>query len=247
MDNDILQLLESVGLKPKEASVYLALLELGKGNITQIAKLSGLKRSILYIVLNDLIKKGYVSQSPDKKINEYSAQDPSIILTTRKTAVKNFTEMLPLLQALHNRSGKRPKIHFIETKEGIWNTFEKINYSKEQNFFITSYSKIEKIFPGSTRKWVKNCKKGIYKFTGKNLIPDNPKDIELGKMIKQIDPQVRCLPNVKQFSMDFEIYENKLVITSLEKEPFMVLIESAELVNSMKPFFEIAWKNGKPI
>lgn len=247
MDDTLVKLFESVGLKPKEASVYLALLELGRGNVTQIAKISGLKRSIIYVVLDDLTKKGYISQLPEKKISEYSAQDPSIILATRRTAIKNFVEMLPLLQTFHNKSGNRPKINFIETKEGILNIFEKINHSKEQAFFITSYSKIEKIFPGIIRKWVKNCKKGVYKFTGKNLIPDDPKDMELGEMIKEIDPHVKYLPGIKQFSMDFGIYENKLAIASLEDESFMVTIESEKLVNSIRPIFEIAWKAGRAI
>jgi len=47
--------------------------------------------------------------------------------------------------------------------------------------------------------------------------------------------------------MDFTIYDNKLAITSLGETPFIVIIESNELVSSMKPIFELAWNNGKEL
>ncbi|KKQ22634.1 MAG: hypothetical protein US37_C0002G0259 [Candidatus Moranbacteria bacterium GW2011_GWF2_37_11] len=44
MDLDLIKLLEESGFTGKEARVYLALLELGQGNVTEIAKISDLKR-----------------------------------------------------------------------------------------------------------------------------------------------------------------------------------------------------------
>ena len=246
MDNDLLPLLESIGLKPKEARVYLALLELKHGNVTQIAKLAELKRSIIYVILADLIKKGYVSQLPDKKINEYQALDPAIIITSQKSALKNFSEMLPYLQTLHNKGEGRPKIHYIETLDGIWKIYEQINAAKKA-FFITSYLQIEKHFPNAVHQWIKDFNRGVFKVNGRHLIPDNPEEIKLGKTFKKAKQKVKILQGVKQFDMDFTIYENKLAITSLEDEPFLVLIESESLVNSIKPIFEIAWKTGKLI
>jgi len=42
MDLDLIKLLEESGFTGKEARVYLALLELGQGNVTEIAKISDL-------------------------------------------------------------------------------------------------------------------------------------------------------------------------------------------------------------
>ena len=66
MDNDYLNLLSSIGLQQKEAKVYLALLELEQGTVSKIAKLSGLKRPTIYLILDDLIKNGYVTELPDQ-------------------------------------------------------------------------------------------------------------------------------------------------------------------------------------
>ena len=50
MDNDLLKTIESIGFRPKESQVYLALLELGTGTVSQIAKTAELKRPVTYIM-----------------------------------------------------------------------------------------------------------------------------------------------------------------------------------------------------
>jgi sugar-specific transcriptional regulator TrmB len=193
-----------------------------------------------------LIKKGFATQVPRKKINQYQAINPAVVAGVQKTALKNFSEMLPLLQTLHNRGEGRPKINYIETEKGILNIYEEMNNAKE-SFFITSHSKIEKHFPGAVREWVRKNKKGIYKFTGKNLIPENKEDIELAKTFKDANKNVRYLPGIEKLDMDFVVYENKLAITSLGDRSFMVSMESEKLAASMKSIFELLWKIGKEI
>jgi len=88
MDQDLITLLEQTGFTQKEAGVYLALLELGKGTVTQISKITKLKRSIIYVLLEGLIKRGCANKIPGLKINEYHAIDPSFILSQLKTTTK---------------------------------------------------------------------------------------------------------------------------------------------------------------
>ena len=246
MDQTLLKLLEEANFTNKEARVYLALLELGRGNVTEIAKITELKRPIIYVVLEGLIKRGYVDELPNQKINTYQAIDPSIILNKLQITTKNFSEMLPIFRTLKSKGKKRPKINYYETLEGIWNVYEEMNQIKDP-FFITSYGRIEKYFPGGIEKWIKNYKKGLYKLKGRHLVPSNFRDIEIGKELSKIDQQVRVLPDLKNINMDLTLFGNKLSITSFEDEPFIVVIESEELVKSMLLIFNIAWKAGKNI
>lgn len=246
MDINLIKLLENTGFTEKEARVYLALLELGKGDVSDIAKASDLKRSIIYVLLEGLMKRGYVSELPNQKINTYQAIDPSIILGQLKSVTKNFSEMLPIFRTLHNKGGKRPKITYYENKESIWKIYESINLVPEA-FFISSYERISKHFPGSLDKWVEDYKKKIIPVQGRHLVPNNSFELDVAKKLLSVNQEVRYLPDAKEFNMDFTLYENKLAITSLEDEPFIVVIESQELVNSIRPIFEIAWKNGREI
>lgn len=246
MDSDLLKLLENTGFTEKEARVYLALLELGKGDVSDIAKIAGLKRSIIYVLLEGLIKRGYVSELPNQKINTYQAIDPSFILTQLKTVTRNFSEMLPIFRTLHNKGKQRPKITYHETKEGIWNVYQEMNQS-EKAFFISSYEKIGKYFPGAIGEWISAYQKGIIPLKARHLVANNKFDLEIMRKFSAINQEVKYLPAIKEFNMDFTIFKNKLAITSLEDEPFIVVIESESLVNSIRPIFEIAWRSGKEI
>ena len=54
--------LKNLGLNDKEANIYLALLQLGKSTATKIAKKSGLKRPTTYVIIEQLIDKGFVQK-----------------------------------------------------------------------------------------------------------------------------------------------------------------------------------------
>lgn len=246
MDADLVKLLESSGFTQKEAQVYLALLELSAGTVTEIAKVTGLKRAIIYVILEGLIKRGYASGLPEQKINTYQAVDPSFILNHLKSTAKNFSEMLPMLRTLHNKGKRKPKIAYIENKDGIWKIYQEFNLA-EDAFFISSYQDIEKMFPGGVENWIRDYRKGIIKVRGKHLIPNNPAEIGFGRALKSANQEVRIMENARKFKMDFTLCGNKLAITSFENDPFIVVIESEELVASMRPLFEIIWKAGKEI
>jgi sugar-specific transcriptional regulator TrmB len=247
MDNEIITLIKQAGFTEKEARIYLALLELGQADVTDIAKKATLKRSIVYVIIDELIEKGYASMLPNRRINTYQAIDPGVILTQLKSVAKNLAEMLPYLRSLQNKSGACPKIHFIDTLEGITKVYEEMNEYDNQ-FFISSYCRIEEVFPGTIADWIYKYKKKIFKqFISRHLVPDNSGEREIAKEFSRIGQDVRFSKELIGMKMDFSIYGNKLGITSLEEKPFIVVIESGSLVNSLMPIFEMAWRNGKKI
>lgn len=247
METELEKLLEEVGFTQKEAKTYLALLELKSGNVTEIARLTQLKRSIIYVILEGLVKRGYASESLKTKINTYQPSDPSVILNKLRSNYKNFSEMLPIFRSLGNLGKKRPRITYHETKDGILNIWEEMNNAQD-NFIISSYRRIEDHFPGLLKRWLHEIEKGIINPGFHQLISDNPFEIELAKKFMSGNNQaVRILPELCDSQMDFSIFGKKLAITSLGKEPFIVVIESEELVKSIRPLFEVAWEKGKKI
>ena len=86
--------------------------EMGEGTVSDVAKKIELKRPIVYVIIEGLIKRGYASQIPSKKINTFQASDPSAILNKLMLTTKNFQEMLPVFRNFRNNSDKLPKIRF---------------------------------------------------------------------------------------------------------------------------------------
>lgn len=246
MDIELIKLLKQTGFTEKESRVYLALLELGSADITDIAKKAALKRSIVYVIVGELIEKGYATQLPNRKINTYQAVDPGVILNQVKTTSKNLAEMIPYLRSLADKSAHRPKIHFIDTKEGIYKIYNDMNNYQDQ-FFLSSYSKIEEHYPGAIKGWVANFKKGHYNFRGRHLIPDNPDDLKHTQGFLSIGQTIKVMSGIDKIKMDLSIFGNKLAITSFEEKPFMVMIESQDLVDSLLPVMGIAWQSGNAV
>ena len=63
MNIEYFEKLTSLGLQDNEARVYLALLELGRGNVTEVSKAAGLNRTSGYDILERLGTLGLVSRS----------------------------------------------------------------------------------------------------------------------------------------------------------------------------------------
>ena len=246
MDNSLILLFENTGFTNKEARVYLALLKLGTGDVTDIADITELKRSIIYVLLEGLMKRGYVSKLPDITVNTYQAIDPSMILNELQTSAKHFSEMLPVLRTLSAKGKKRPNIQFIDDPKAMVKIYNDANYHSEA-YFISSFTRMNKCFPGATDNWINSYEKGVFQFKSKSLIPNNDKDKEIGEGLIAVGQEVRCWTALNDIQMDLALYEDKLTITSLGENPYLVLFKSKELADSIKPLFELAWSNGNKI
>lgn len=247
MDAELVKVLSEVGFTDKEAQVYLALLTLNSGTVQQIAKASALKRPIIYVVLEGLIKRGYASELPDKKTQTFQVVPASVVLKRLQSNVANFTQYIPIFRTLGNRGGLKPKITYIDTKDGIQNIFEEINHDPVP-LLITSYARIDKHFPGLVNRWINNCRKGLYKkLRGMHIIPDSEKDFPyVGEFLK-VNQKVRASSALENTKMDISIYGNKVSISSLGERLFAVVIESQDIVDSLRPVFSVMWNESKEI
>lgn len=247
MDDGLMKLLEEAGFGGKESAVYLALLELGQGTVARIAHITKLKRPIIYVTLDGLAKRGYVSMVPNKKVITYMVSDPSIISARLTTTAKHFAEMIPYLQTLGNKSGQRPHITYYDTWEGIWNVFKETSYSKDV-MLVTSYARLMQKHQSATGTWISSCERGVYSLQGwKHLVPDKPSERELVQRLVHIGQDVRAVDNDDLHSLDLAVYGNKISITAIEESPFMVVIESDSLARSLRAMLGIVWHAGKQL
>lgn len=247
-DKILLQLLKNAGLNEKESQVYLALLEIGQATVQEVADISGLKRPIIYVVLNEMIMKGFANLLPNKKINTYQAIDPGAISAQMQTSSKNFSEMLPVFKTLVNKGGKKPKISYFNTSAGIQRIYDEINRQKDA-VFIASIARLDYYFPGSSSGWVKSYKTKFNRLSSRTIIPDHPQDIKIAKnFLKATNKvQIKKLPIFDECDMDIAVYGDKLAITTFENNPFLVVIESKAVPSFFLPIFEILWKSAKNI
>jgi sugar-specific transcriptional regulator TrmB len=252
MENENLDLkksLEYIGFSQKEILVYLALLELGKGTVTEISRKAGINRPTGYHVLSSLATKELVKVSGKEPKQEYVAESPDQI---EKLLLKKIEEdqkfidearkIIPELKSIHNVSD-RPKVLFYEGKEGLEKVYEDTLTSQGEILAYASVEDIQPTLPHYFPEYYKRrAKKGI---KIRAIFPESSDARERANLDKEEIRESLIIPSEKfGFHPEINIYDNKVMIASW-REKLGIIIESTEIADAMKKIYELSWAEAK--
>ena len=248
----LLQDLIQLGLKEKEARVYLAALELGVSSVQKIAKKAGVHRASAYFVLESLIKNGLISHFQQGKKRNFAATHPAQLrrlvkeqkIEIEEKEYKLEKEILPELSALHNIAGDKPRVSFYEGINGL--------RAMREDFLKTRDKEVEAIYPvegyygvftekenkkhRAARKKKKIHFKAIYTSSKEKKIPLK------GEMATCLRVPSKSFP----LSSDITLYDNKIAFAFFDKkEPCGVIIESKSVSKTIRSLFNLGWKAAK--
>ena len=241
---EITEVLGKAGLEEKEAKVYLALLELGTADVSDIANKAGIKRPTCYLVLEDLKNKGLVSQVP-AKINLFTAESPEKLASEMYKKQELYKRFLPNMMALYNTKKDKPQVLLFEGREGLAQVYNKIFSSPTVDFFSTIRD-VFKMFP-EMPKFLK--KKVLDKeIKVREILTQTEADLEYVSWIKQHEYyQSKFAPkNFDEFLTDSAIFGDNVAFFSFKPAVFVVQIHSKEVSQSLKILFDLAWLAGEP-
>lgn len=120
--------LVEIGLAQKEASVYMALVELGTASVQAIAHRAGVVRPTAYVVLEGLAQKGLASKAtgPDAKKMLFRAETPErlerFFEDQRRDLERRHEELrriIPGLRSAFARGEEYPRVRLYEGKDGL--------------------------------------------------------------------------------------------------------------------------------
>lgn len=240
--------LQQLGLSEKEAKVYSASLELGPTSVIEISKRASLKRPTTYYAIEELIRKGLMSFFEKGKKRYFSAESPErllslIIAQKRKVAAleEELQKVLPGLNNIFDLAGERPKVRFFEGKEGIKAIQEDILKSKFKSIEeFVPLDEAYKIFPPSFKDHRQKLAQ-ITKNIPRRTIYISQKGAFLPQKGRKIER--RFIPPQKfPFSIELTIYGNKTAIVAYRGKLIGTVIESQEIADSLRIFFNLAWK-----
>src|SRR3989344_6644283 len=124
MSQDLETTLQQLGLDEKQATVYLDLLQVGKDTAFNIAKRTKLKRSTVYVKLDELNLKSLVEPVKTAKTTLYRANSPKKILDFIDFRKKQAEEVLPTLLTLYKSDPDKPQIQIYEGKDAIHRVYD---------------------------------------------------------------------------------------------------------------------------
>jgi len=241
-----LKSLEKLGLKDKEQDIYFAALQLGKATANSIAYRANIKRPTTYDILERLKKDNFVFETKENNKRIFVANSPDKLISNLDEQKRDLQSDLPMLKSIYNLKAARPKIAYFEGLDGIKHLFEDtltvLNKGDEILAYVTRDTAealpkyIEDYVARRVKKGIKL--RGIYEDVP-ILRPYLTKNKEQLRTTKLVDPKKFLIKN------EINIYANKIIINTYKPEPFGVLIESAEIADTQKAIFEMAWQGLK--
>ena len=255
--HNIANLLSKLGLNVKEVNVYMSLLKLGGATVSQIANDSGIVRTYVYDIAEDLKKKGLAGMIERRGIRTYKGLNHAelVAFVKRKseeweTLGKEISEAVSDFDSAREHARQSTTVEFFSGAEGVLNIYDRIksDLKKLQKPFeiITIFSpeKLEAVFPGwfEQKKYIDTSPL----MTKRDIVHESEvfqkhlkqREQGLGKYFYKIWPKEKG-----EFPIDTLCWENKTAFIELTSYPTGTIIENEALAKTFRMWFENIWEN----
>ena len=235
--------LTDLGLEPKQAAVYGALLELGEATVVDISKKTKISRTNLYYILDGLKSLGFVYQTTTKKKTVYLAENPKDFLDKFRNRVEKFAENIEKLKEVKKVSSK-PRIFYFDGAEGFKQVWDFLFKSGVKEYLITADPEemlgfvkkgyiTGKIIEEKVRLGIKSRQLVASSLYSKEVVA---KDLEENRVS-------RILPHIYKIPFTKIIFDNRVACISPMIENFMFIIESEAFAKTERSVFEALWNS----
>lgn len=242
MNNRLKKLLLDLDLDEKQADTYLALLELGQATVEEISKKSGIKRTSLYFILENLKKRTLVFESKMDRRTYFEAEKPEILYAIYQDKLNRLSKNMPDLNALYNQKTARARMLFFDSEQGFRQIWRAILNSAIEEYLIITDPKMMLEFVRKnyiTNKIIKEkVKKGI---KSRQLIYPSEYAKEVTAKDEKENRVSKRLPFDHKIYFTTIIYGESVAFISPFYENIIFIAESKALANTQKALFEALW------
>ena len=241
--------LVNIGLTEKQALVYNALVDLGEATISETAKYAQLKRPTVYLIIEELINLSLVSLLEKNTKKLYSAAHPQRIAELLDSRKKQFDELLPVLLARSGSYGNKPKIQMLEGLSGVKHAYQEayklLSEGKHnEGLWFGNISFLLDNFPEVISEYDKILEP-LKEYRIREIITGGDKS---KRWVKKMENKTRSFHFIKYLNdnnqtgmTDRFIIGNKIILFSMNKDIFTLIIESEELVKTERFMFDLIW------
>jgi len=228
-----------LGLSKAESEVYLALLKIGGGKASQIAREMDVKRTTTYATLESLTRKGLASVYFRKSKRFYYALKPHKVASLFEKKLDLFNSMIPMLEIMEKKETQIKGLRFIETKEELKHFYDNVleEYKNKEYYIIGSAPAWEGIDEEYFVQYRKNRAKN--KTRTKLLLSSESK--EINPLNTKLLREFKYLPEKYKFKSTIDIFNDQILIVSPDLSSLAVVIAIPAMVDIFKSIFEIIW------
>ena len=246
-NDKILNSLKELGLKEKEASVYLASLALGATTILKLSKQSEVSRTTIYEVIDALEKKGLMKKEIKGLKTLYAPEHPERLENTLEVKRNLLQKVLPELEGKYHLKSTESAIKYYEGLNAIKNVYNDLLKDLKIHDFYYAISNIKEWQELDEDFFLKNhvekrAEKGI---ETKLLFTDSDLAQKRKQTERNYNEEIKLLPKDSNIHVDIVITPYKLVMFQLHEPLVALVIENKTMINTQKALFEILWNKGE--
>lgn len=251
VDKSVKNFLLDFGLTDKEITVYTTLLKTGPNTIMNLARETSIKRSTTHNTVEELIKKGLVSQTNYGERRMVIAEDPDklkFLMEQKKWDINKLEKNLPEIIGNINlivpstKTSSGAEVKYYTGEKGVQLIYNEALKSKE----LRSYANIKKIFevfPDNseifTEAHSKNKELNLWE-----IVEDSDIAREYSSHFSEKDRyNYKISPvSLTAGALDILIYNGMVAIISLKEGITGVVISNEDYYNNTKAVFDFVWK-----
>jgi sugar-specific transcriptional regulator TrmB len=236
------QILEKIGLNKYESAIYLALVELGPSHIAQISEKTSIHRPLIYKALPRLLERKLITQTRRGKRTVFMAEPPNRLEALFDDLKIDFFEILPDLEDQYSNNELKPRVRFLEGKDGTKRIFDDIVRSLKNGDVFYRYSsnsdgkeKKDKYVPRGYRTM-----RDEKKLERQVITNENTAQLKVAKL----DRFVKVMPDESgpfNHNVTEVIYGDKIAFIDYNSETAMI-IESKRVADFQRHIFKVLYK-----
>ncbi|MEI6581027.1 MAG: helix-turn-helix domain-containing protein [bacterium] len=239
----LLNSIKELGLEENEARVYLASLSLGGTTVLKLSKLSEVKRTTIYEIIDSLERKGLMKKEIHGFKTLYSAEHPERLENSLEAKKVLLSKMLPELEGLYHLKGTESSIKFYSGLTAIKNIYDDLLKDLKIHEFYYAISNIKEWQELDEEFFLKNhvetrSKMGI---ETKLLFTEGDVAQKRKQTERNFNEEIKILPKNSEFHVDLVVTPHKLVMFQLHEPLVAIVIENKSIIELQKEMFELIW------
>ncbi len=249
--SNLIQELGQFGLSEKEASVYLASLELGPSPVQDICHKGKVNRATTYVMIESLMNRGLMSSFVRGKKRFYVSESPerlrAVLRVQRRdleSKEEQFEKTFPMLAALYNAEGAKPQIRYMEGMEGV-NTVREL--FRKLDGEIIQFSPFQPATPAD--ELAEGLNEHLKEMAAQAIpyrILISMDSLHVDRVPKLPNMEMRILPpNLFPTEAEITVRGTTICMYSLKSAILAIVITSKEMADGFRSLFELAWKGAE--
>lgn len=244
---NIITSLVELGLSDKEAELYMALLPRGQAPASILAKALGQPRSSTRFTLEQMVKKGIITEIEKHATSIYILEDPENLgrmLSKQKSDIefreKKLEEVMKVLSAMIKGASGLPKVTYYEGIEDV------------SEMVIVAHSQIKNIYSFSTGDYVEEYYPEVVKRFNERFVKIPNRQVlslsgnkyqELYKTYKKSEHRKnKFFKTIYEIKTGITLGENTTAISVfIENDIAGIKIESENITKNLISIFQEVW------